>query len=126
MIARKRKGAFGHRSFDDFEPFNESINTNFGGVVGDTHLLVVADHPASTNTKFEPSVGQHIHSGEFFGENYGVLVVVVPHQGTNTEIGGDIGSGHERRNRCQLIVKVIGHREARIALIFAAMGEVDP
>ena len=61
VIARKRKGTFGHCAFNDLEPFHETIDANFGRVVRDAHLFVVADHPARANTEFKSSIGQHVH-----------------------------------------------------------------
>ncbi len=55
-----------------------------------------------------------------------MLVVVVPDERTDSQRLGGRGRRHQRRNRRQLVVEVVGHRQRAVAERFDRAGERDP
>ena len=94
---------------------NRSMRTP-GRSYGHARLLVVADHPAGAEADLEPTVGQHVHRGQLLGEHDRVLVVVVPHERADAQVGGRVGGRHQRRHRRELVAEVVGHRQHRVAV----------
>ena len=60
------------------EAFDEAVDAYARRVVGHSGLFVVADHPACTQSDFQTSLGQQIDRCQFFRQDNGMFVVVVP------------------------------------------------
>ncbi len=126
VVAGERERLRAHSALDDVEAFHESIDTHLGRIVRNAELFVVADHPPGSDAEFEAPIGQDVHRRKFLREHGGMLVVVVPYECADAQNVGDICCAHQCRDRSELIVEMVRHRQARVAVGLGSASEVRP
>jgi hypothetical protein len=116
----------GHKALDHFHPFLEAVDPLPGWVVDNARLVVVRTHPARAQPQLQPPVGKQVERCRFLGQGQGVAIVVVENQGADPEGRCGVGCGHHGRDGCQLVTKVVGKSQRRVAEGFRLAGLVGP
>src|SRR5699024_2130118 len=76
--------------------------------------------------QFEPALGEQVERRRFLREDRRMPVVVAEDEGPDAQRRRGVGGRHQRRDRAELVIEVIGDRQAVKAKVFDPAGELAP
>ena len=115
VVARRGARLGGPEPPEHLQRLGQPLDAQAWPVERDPGRLVVSRHPPGADAEVEAPSGEQVEGRGLLGEHDGMPVVVGEDHGADPKGGRRVGRGHQRGERRQRVVEVVGDREARPA-----------